>query len=614
MDTFDNLVDMFDMSTARFADRPLFGVKRQGRYVWTTYREVAHEVDACRAGLAALGIGRGDRVAIISDNRPEWAIAAYATYGLGAQFVPMYEAQLAREWAYILRDSGAKLVFAANRAIASTCLGMLACESGLPALMHVVDLSDRTSLSAPSAPSAHSDSSDRASSEVGFGALLALGARQPIPSVKPAPDDICGFLYTSGTTGNPKGVLLTHRNITSNIHALHQLFPMGPDDVSLSFLPWAHCFGQTCELHCMLSYGAAMGLAESVSTLIDNLSEVRPTLLFAVPRVFNRIYDGVHKKMADASGLRPRLFARMLAVARDRKRLAASGRTSFALNLQFSLLDKLVADKIRARFGGRLKYAFSGGAALSREVGEFIDDLGLTVYEGYGLTETSPVTTANSPQGRKLGSIGRPLPGVRVTLAPAEHARDGEGELVIHGPNVMKGYHALPEETARAFTADGGFRTGDLGYIDADGFVYITGRIKEQYKLENGKYVVPGPLEEALGLSPHIANVMVDGTNRPYNVAVIVPDFESLEGWARKSGLAFNRREDLADKPETRRLIAAEIARLSSNFKAFERPEKFILVKEDFTTDNQMLTPSLKLKRRNVLARYGAELAKLYGR
>jgi long-chain acyl-CoA synthetase len=441
---------------------------------------------------------------------------------------------------------------------------------------------------------------------------LATGRDRPKASLQPKSSDVCGFIYTSGTTGNPKGVLLTHANITSNINAVHQIFPMAQDDVSLSFLPWAHSFGQTCELHCLLSYGASMGLAESVSTIIDNLAEVRPTLLFSVPRIFNRIYDGVNKRMNEAGGLKLKLFNKMLEVAKTKKNLEAMGKSSFLTNLQFKVLDKVVASKVRARFGGRLKYAFSGGAALSKEVGEFIDNLGITVYEGYGLTETSPVATANSPLGRKIGSIGRPIPGVRVEIVPVDVAPEGQGEIIIYGPNVMLGYHNLPEDTAASIMSDGGFRTGDMGRKDQDGFIYITGRVKEQYKLENGKYVAPAPLEEKLRLSPFIANIMVDGTNRPYNVAVIVPDFESLEKYAKDSGLAFATRDELVARPEVVTLFLGEVQKYGAEFKGFERPERFVLATEDFTTDNNMLTPSLKVKRRNVMAKYGEQIAHLY--
>jgi len=591
METFENLVDMFDKSTRKYAHRPLFGVKKAGRYTWMTYAEVAQAVAEFRGGLAGLGVGYGDRVAVISDNRPEWAVGAYAVYSLGAQYVPMYEAQLEKDWKYMLNDSGTKVLLVANTKIYEK-VKKLVDEIG--SLEHVVNFEGATD------------------DPTSYAGLRKAGAAKPAPAVNPKPEDVCGFIYTSGTTGNPKGVLLSHRNITSNVNALHEIFPLSEEDVSLSFLPWAHSFGQTVELHALLSYGASMGLAESVSTIIDNLAEVRPTLLFSVPRIFNRIYDGVNKKMAEAGGLKLKLFNAMLDTATKKKALESDGRSSLMNNVKHALLDKVVASKVRDRFGGRLKYAVSGGAALSKDVGTFIDNLGIMVYEGYGLTETSPIATANSPSGRIIGSVGRPIPGVRVAIDPCEGAPAGQGEIIVYGPNVMLGYHNLPEATREVFTADGGFRTGDMGRIDDKGFVFITGRVKEQYKLENGKYVVPAPLEEKLRLSPFIANIMIDGTNKPFNVALIVPDFESLRAWAKEQGLDGLDNRALVNHAKVKTLFEGEISKLSSEFKGYEAPKKFAVAEEDFTTDNGMLTPSLKVKRRVVMEKYGKALEALY--
>jgi len=591
MDTFENLVDMFEKSTRKYAKNPLFGVKNGGAYSWMTYEEVATAVADFRGGLASLGVEHGDRVAVIADNRPEWAVGAYATYSLGAQYVPMYEAQLEKDWKYILNDSGTKVLLVANDAIYEKTRKFVDQIDGLE---HVVNFNGK------------------ADDKTSYTGLLGIGKANPAPAVNPKPDDVCGFIYASGTTGNPKGVLLSHSNITSNVNAIHEIFPLGSDDVSLSFLPWAHSFGQTVELHVLLSYGASMGIAESVSKIIENLAEVRPTLLFSVPRIFNRIYDGVNKKMQEAGGLKLKLFNAMLETATKKKELEASGKSSVVVNVKHALLDKLVASKVRDRFGGRLKYAVSGGAALSKEVGTFIDNLGIMVYEGYGLTETSPIATANAPAGRVIGSVGRPIPGVRVAIAPAEGAPEGQGEIVVYGPNVMVGYHNLPDATKAVFTDDGGFRTGDMGRIDDKGFVYITGRVKEQYKLENGKYVVPAPLEEKLRLSPFIANVMIDGTNKPYNVALIVPDFESLKSWGKDNGLDTSSEAAMVKDPKVVQLITDEIAKHSTGFKGYEAPRKFFLTAEDFTTENGMLTPSLKVKRRVVMERYGKDLEALY--
>jgi long-chain acyl-CoA synthetase len=332
----------------------------------------------------------------------------------------------------------------------------------------------------------------------------------------------------------------------------------------------------------------------------------------SVPRIFNRIYDRVQKQIREKPKPIQKLVQAGLAAARKRRE---GGRLSLVEVAAFEAADRLVFEKVRQRFGGRLKYAFSGGAAISREVAEFIDGIGVMVYEGYGLTETSPIATANSPGRRRIGSVGRAIPGVKLVIDTKVTGDPDNGEIVIYGPNVMKGYHNRDEENRAVFTSDGGFRTGDMGRIDKNGYLYITGRIKEQYKLENGKYVVPSPLEEKLKLSQFIANVMVHGANKPYNVALIVPDLGELREWAKKPENAISNTSDdalLAD-PKVRNLIRQELESYSSDFKQFEKVLKFELIKEDFTVANGMLTPSLKLKRRNVMQQYGDNIERLYG-
>ena len=588
---FETLVDIYTQSVESFAANPLFGTKKDGEWVWMTYGEFKDKTDAARGGLTQLGVEKGDRVAVIANNRPEWAIGAYATYGLGASYVPMYEAQLDKDWTYILNDCGAKVVLVANGAIRDR---VAAFKGELEKLDHIVVMDGE-------------GNDDSLSME----ALYAKGEASPAPLAEVASSDTAGFIYTSGTTGNPKGVLLSHANLAYNVSAIHEVFPMAADDRSLSFLPWAHSFGQVCELHGLFSMGASLGMAEAVDKIIPNLAEVRPTLLFSVPRIFNKIYDGLQKKMAEAGGLKKSMFDAAMTNEGKRRELAAKGQASGWADFKHGIFDKLVFSKVRDRFGGRLKYAFSGGAAISTEVAEFVDNLGITVYEGYGLTETSPIATCNFPGSRKIGSVGKAIPGIEIKIDKTGMDSPDNGEIVVYGHNVMQGYHNLPDEDALVFTEDGGFRTGDMGRMDSEGFVYITGRIKEQYKLENGKYVVPGPLEEKLKLSPYIANVMVFGDNKPFNVALVVPDFDTLDGWAKTQGMNGDH-EALVDADEVAKLFTETLDEFSAGFKQFEKVRKVKLIIEDFTTENDMLTPSMKLKRRVVLQRYGEALDSLY--
>ena len=591
---FKNLVDMFETSVKRFGPEPLFGTKRSGSWEWTSFAEVGKKVDGLRAGLAALGIQRGDHVAVVSNNREEWAVLAYACYGLGAALVPMYEAQSPKEWAFICNDCGAVAVVGGSASVFDKVAEL---PGSVATIKHVIGME---------LP---------ASDERSYAALIERGHAAPVPSLDPEPGDTACLIYTSGTTGNPKGVILSHGNIISNVNAVQDMLPLGPSDRSLSFLPWAHSFGLTVELHVMLSMGASIALAEAVDKIVANLAEVQPTVLFSVPRIFNRIYDGVNKQISEKPGIIQSIFRGGLRAA---NKLRRGESPSLGESLSLALAKRLVFKKVVARFGGKLRYAFSGGAALAREVGEFIDGLGITVYEGYGLTETSPIATANRPGAHKIGSVGKPIPGVRIEIDRTQTAEDAkDGEIVVYGPNVMQGYFNRDAENAAVFTeaeakAQRGFRTGDLGYIDDEGFLYITGRIKELYKLQNGKYVAPAPLEDRLKLSPFIANAMVYGDNRPFNVALVVPDWSVVKPWAKEQGIHEESEEKLAQDPKIRAQLRAEVEKYGEEFKGFEEIKKVGLIAEDFTTDNGLLTPKMSLKRRVAVERFAKDIDALY--
>lgn len=596
---FTNLAEMQVSSCKRFANNNLFGTKTDGQWVWTTYAAFDEQVVAFRGFLSSLGVRKDDRVAVISDNRVEWAAGAFAAFGLGAWYVPTYEVTLPREWKFILENSGAKVALAATNEIYETLKGFI---GEVESLERVIGFELDAS---------HPDS---------FKKALVDGAATPAAIDEPSSEDVALILYTSGTTGTPKGVMLTHGNITSNVNAVHQVFPIGQDDCSLSFLPWAHSFGQTVELHCLMSMGASVGIAESVPQLIENLAEVRPTLLFSVPRVFNRIYDALQKRMAEDSAVKRFLFNKGIDVARRRRLLEEENKRSPWLDFQYKFFDSVVFSKVRDRFGGRLKYAFSGGAALSREVAEFIDDMNILVYEGYGLTETSPIATANypGPNNRKIGTIGKPIPGVTIYICDEEQnvlPDEQDGEIVVVGPNVMKGYYKRPDADEEVLTTVEGqraFRTGDMGRRGSDGFIRITGRFKEQYKLENGKYVSPSPLEEQMKLSGYISQVMLYGFNKPHNIAVVVPDFESLEKWAKQQGISDTSPEALIRNADVEQLMKDEIVKFATDLKNYERPHRVLMVTDEFTPENDMLTPSLKLKRRNVIANFEQQIEDLY--
>jgi long-chain acyl-CoA synthetase len=582
----ETLGEFLEQSAAQFGPNEIFGTRLgPAHWKWIHYRDFKKMVDAVRGALADAGIKKGDRVALISNNRVEWATAAFAVFGLGAVLVPMYEAQAASEWEFILADSSTRLVFAATTEIYEKVTEM---RSRLKTLDRVISFE----LAPP-----HPDS---------YESFLERGESHPTPLGQVEAQDQAGQLYTSGTMGAPKGVQLSHRNFMSNVYASCTRFDFGPGDRSLAFLPWAHAFGQTAELYTFIYFGAALAINDQVPNLVGNMSEVRPTILVAVPRIFNRIYDGVNKQMTEKPALIRALFRAGLAAATRKRRGEALGLKE---RLALGLADKLIFAKVRAKFGGRLRFVVSGSAALNPDVGEFIDALGIDVYEGYGLTETSPVVSVNYAGNRRRKSVGKALPGVEIRIDKSATNDADNGEVIVSGPNVMMGYYNRPADNAAVLLPDGSFRTGDMGYLDAEGYLYITGRIKEQYKLENGKYVVPSPLEEELKLSPFISNVVLYGENKPYNVALVVVDAVAAQEWAKERGKS---PEQAILDPEFKAQIMTEIQSHSKSFKGYERPKDVLLTLEEFTTENNMLTPKLSVRKRNVFEKYGAALEALY--
>ena len=592
VDKPDNLVEFLENSLARRPDRPLFGTKNaQGVYEWLTYRQFGRRVDELRAGLAGLGVGRGDAVGIIANNRTEWAIAAYATYGLGGRFVPMYESELPRIWEYIVADSAIKVLFVSKPEILQKVSDF---PQKIPNLAHLV-LVEGT----------------------GPGSMAALeetGRLHPVKAIHPGPDEIAGLIYTSGTTGEPKGVLLSHKNCTSNSMAGVSMYPeLTEEDVSLSILPWAHSYGQTAELNAMIYLGGSIGFIENVKTVVQDMALVRPTWLIAVPRVFNRIYNGLWEKMNEQGGIARKLFVMGVEAGKRRRELKAAGRSDLLTELKFKIADKVVFAKIRQKMGGRLKGAMSGSAAMNVEIAHFFFDVGIPIYDCYGMTETSPAVAMNASFAYRLGSVGRAIENVRIVIdSSAVEEGAADGEIVVYGPNVMKGYHNKPDKTREVMTPDGGIRTGDRGRLDADGYLYITGRIKEQFKLENGKFVFPAALEEEISLVPWVQNVLIFGENRPFTIALVVPDFLMVERHAEKNGISGDIRQ-LIENADIQAMITGEILKvLRGRFGGYEIPKKFLYLTEGFTSENGMLTQTLKLKRRVVLEKYRDRIEALY--
>lgn len=593
LDKPDNLIDWWQESVNQFADKKLVGTKnKNGVYEWVTRKEVNTRIDNLRAGLAQLGVNEGDAVGIIANNRVEWIVAAFATWGRIARYVPMYEAELVQIWKYIITDSQIKVLFVSKPEIYEKIKDF---PKDIPTLKHIFVID--------------------AEGEHSMAALEKKGAAKPVSPKSPKPDDIAELIYTSGTTGNPKGVLLSHGNFTSNTHAGLKMYPelQTNEALTLAILPWAHAFGQTGELYAIIRLGGAMGLAESASTIVNDIVAVKPNFLVAVPRVFNRIYDGLWTKMNKEGGLAKTLFVMGIEAAKKRRELAAIGQSDFMTNLKFKFADKIVFTKIRERLGGRVLGAMSGSAAMNPEIAQFFFDIGLPIYDCYGLTETSPAATMNASFDYRLGSVGKAIEKVKIVIDSSvveEGATDGE--IIIYGPNVMKGYHNRPEDTRATMTPDGGFRTGDRGRLDKDGFLFITGRIKEQYKLENGKFCFPVALEESICLVPLVQQAVIYGLNRPYNICVVVPDFDVLLHYAKEKGLPTDTNTLVARQDIIDMIGEAITNQLKGKFGSYEIPKKFLILPEAFSLDNGTLTQTMKLKRKVVLDRLMDQIETLY--
>ena len=588
----DNLVEFLERSVAKYPDHPLFGTKNvSGTYDWVTYREVGRRVDNLRGGLARQGIGKGDAVGLIANNRVEWAVAAFAAYGLGARFIPMYESELLHVWEYIITDSAVKVLLVSKPEIYNRIKNF---TEKIPTLQKIFVI-DATG------PGTMTE-------------LESVGQENPMPSLHPNPDDIAVLIYTSGTTGDPKGVLLSHGNLTSNSHAGRKFYPeLNENSRTLSILPWAHSFGQTAELYTMIQLGGSIGFMEKPTTIVSDMAQVRPTFLIAVPRVFNKIYDTLWSKMNEMGGFKNSLFVMGVESAKKRRELAKQGQSDFMTNLKFRIADQLVFHKIRDMFGGRMLGSMTGSAAMNKEISLFFFDMGIPLYDCYGMTETSPAITMNGSVAFKFGTVGRPIEKVKVVIDRSvveEGAEDGE--IICYGPNVMKGYHNKPEQTKEVMTTDGGVRTGDRGRLDEDGYLYITGRIKEQFKVENGKFVFPASLEEDICLVPAVQNAVIYGDNRPYTICLIVPDFFVLEKYAEKHNLPADIKT-LIQRKDVQDMMANEItSSLKGKYGSYEIPKKFLFVTEIFTLENGMLTQTMKLKRRVVLTKYMDQIEALY--
>ncbi len=593
-DSPDNLVDIFEHSAARYANNLLIGEKDSaGVYQWVTYSQIATRVNNLRAGLAAIGVKAGDTVGIIANNRKEWLIGEMATQGLAAAYVPMYEKELVTMWKYIVKDAEISVLFVSKPEIFEKVKNF---PAEIPTLKQIYLI--------------------EGAGENTMGALEKKGEQKPVPSIKPKPTDVAVLIYTSGTTGEPKGVLLSHGNLAENVKAgLAWFLNLTEKSRCISMLPWAHSFGITADLHAFILRGGSIGIMGSVETLIDDLPKIQPSFMTTVPRIFNKVYNGVWAKMREEGGLKLKLFEAALEAAKRKRETGHAG-------LKYKILDAIVLKKIRARFGGCLENAVTGSAPMNVEIAKFFIDVGIPTYDAYGLSETSPAITINSPlMGNRLGSVGKPINKTKVVI---DRSRTGDasddGEIICFGPQCMIGYHKKPEKTQEVIVEQNGMRgvrTGDRGRLDDEGYLYITGRFKEEYKLANGKYIHPETVEQEMKIMPWILNAVITGAGHEYNVGLIVPDMKLLQHLATELNLSVEPK-DLFDPTNPagqkfKDLLTAEVQNhLRKTVGSYEIPRKFAFILEDFTLDNGMLTQTMKLKRQVVMEKYGKMLDSLY--
>ena len=569
-------------------------VKRNGRYEPISHDTLAERVRRTALGLEQLGVRAGDRVAILSENRPEWAIADFACLTIGAVDVSIYPNLPSDQIAYILRDSGAVAIFTSTPEQTAKIAAVR--HDGL-ALRHVISFTDGApgadlTLAAVEANGATVDNDARR----GEYEARANGVR---------PEDLATLIYTSGTTGEPKGVMLTHDNLYSNVQAGRVAIPFGGTDTCLSFLPLSHVFERMAGHYLMLATGTSIAYAESVDTVPLNMTEVQPTIVLSVPRLYEKMYARVLENALAGGGLKKRVFFWARSVAdRWADVKLAGGTPRGLLAAQYRLAQKLVFSKLQARTGGRLRYFVSGGAPLAPEINKFFYAAGLVILEGYGLTETSPVITVNTPANFRLGTVGKAVAGVEISIAP-------DGEILTRGPHVMQGYFNKPQATSEAIDAEGWFHTGDIGEI-RDGFLAITDRKKDIIVTAGGKNIAPQPIENKIKTNKYVSQAVMIGDKRKFPIVLVVPNWETLEKWAKLQNIIWTDRVQLLTLPTIQKKMEKEVMSEVEGLARYEMPKKIGLLEHDFSIERGELTPTLKVKRRVVDKTYKAMIDSLY--
>lgn len=588
----NTLAKVFLNTEKTYQKEALMLVKREGQYRPISTAEFSRRVRNISAGLRALGLRREDKLIILSENRPEWVMVDLAAICLGAVTVPIYTSLTPPQIKYIINDSEARFVVCSNPEMWAK---LEVIKPELPLVVKYIMIEDLAPAGVLPLKEVEKEGErlNQQNPEEFEKIALSIG-----------PDDLATIIYTSGTTGMPKGAMLSHYNLVSNVQALRSVIEFTNKDTALSFLPLSHVLERMCTF-AWIYVGATIAYAESVDTVAQNLVEARPTIMVSVPRLFDKFYARVIDNVLSSSSLKKKIFFWALKVGRKHaQKKINKEKISFWLKFRYRLAYKLVFSKIVEKTGGRVRFFVSGGAPLSRDIAEFFYAMGILVIEGYGLTETSPVIAVNRLEDFRFGSVGKIVPGVEVKIAP-------DGEIWASGPNVMKGYFKKEAETREAFE-DGWFKTGDIGYLDKDGYLVITDRKKDIIVTAGGKNVAPQPIENTLKTSPYIANAVVVGNHRKFVSALIVPDFDKLEIYARENNIAFANRQELIGRPEIYEFYLTEIDRLTPHLASYEKIKKISLMDRDFEIEAGEMTPTLKVRRKIVEDRYRNLIDSMY--
>lgn len=584
---FFHAVETFDLAAA-------YQYKKDGRYHPISHKDVLRRVRHIALGLDALGVKRGDRLGIMSENRPEWALADWACLCSGMTDVPVYPTLPAEQIVHPLNDSGAVVLFVSTPEQAAKAKSV---RGELKTVRHLISFVDSKpegvdfTLAEIEAKGAAMDTPEKAAA---FKAS-ALAVQ---------PDDLATLIYTSGTTGLPKGVMLTHDNICSNVKASQDKVPLTKGEVALSFLPLSHIFERMGD-YLFFSCGVGIAYAESIDTVPLNLSEVRPHFCMSVPRLFEKMYARVLENAVSGGAVKAKIFrwATGVADAWADEKLAGREPGGF-LAWKYGIAQKLVFSKLKERTGGRLRYFVSGGAPLNPTINKFFYAAGLKILEGYGLTETSPVIAVNSDEAFRIGSVGKPVAGVEVRIAE-------DGEILTRGPHVMKGYYNRPDATAEAIDADGWFHTGDVGVLE-NGFLRITDRKKDIIVTAGGKNIAPQPIENRIKESKYVSQAVMIGDKRKYPIVLIVPNWDNLEKWAGIKNIIWTDRKQLLEMPTIQAKMDKEVRKTIAGLASFETPKKIGLLEHDFSIERGELTPKLSVKRKVIDTQYKALIDGLY--